>query len=388
MVEFHDDSRGKSALISGAEARVWKQMSQARGLIDAYLCSMDRKGGVYTRQAFCGLRLDSARLDRLYISEGADWVNLVEEVTHNSDQVVSDHIPVTIRCRLTSMDGTNWKPKSYFKMGDVLRREKKAMQEEQREMYDLRLEVSSIRKMLEEEEDPDILDLLKKAEGKLRILEQEEARIWRRGVRQGCPLAPYLFTFCTQVMMDMLRNAGIQGRLRGLNIKPDHCLLHQLFVDDTGIFLQANEQVFNNTRQVISSFEKASGARLNLQKSTVIPLSEHPVPTWLLQSGCQIATRQDRFRYLGVLTGIDVLDDEITQDIKLKYDRRLSHWTNKLLTWPEKTILCRNVLGTFPYFTLMTVGLCKKGLKMLQKVTRDFLWGENSNGRKKKPLLA
>ncbi|KAL3688474.1 hypothetical protein R1sor_014783 [Riccia sorocarpa] len=41
-----------------------------------------------------------------------------------------------------------------------------------------------------------------------------------------------------------------------------------------------------------------------------------------------------------------------------------------------------------PYFTLMTVGLSKQGTKLLQSVTRNFLWGENQQGRRKKPLLA
>ncbi|KAL3677078.1 hypothetical protein R1sor_027026 [Riccia sorocarpa] len=64
MVELSDDSKGKSALLSGAEARAWKQLVLTKGVVDAYLCSVARSGGLYTRQAFCGLRLDGAHLDR------------------------------------------------------------------------------------------------------------------------------------------------------------------------------------------------------------------------------------------------------------------------------------------------------------------------------------
>ncbi|KAL3691751.1 hypothetical protein R1sor_005402 [Riccia sorocarpa] len=86
----------------------------------------------------------------------------------------------------------------------------------------------------------------------------------------------------------------------------------------------------------LAEFEKASGARLNLQKTTVIPLFEGAVPAWLTETGYQIATTEDRFRYLGVLTGVDVLDQEITEDIRTKYHKRLHHWVNKMLTWPAK----------------------------------------------------
>ncbi|KAL3688486.1 hypothetical protein R1sor_014795 [Riccia sorocarpa] len=71
MVELQEDSRGKTALMAGAEARAWKQLTLRKGLIDAYLCATKMSGGVFTCQAFCGLRLDRARLDRFYISEGA-----------------------------------------------------------------------------------------------------------------------------------------------------------------------------------------------------------------------------------------------------------------------------------------------------------------------------
>ncbi|KAL3684995.1 hypothetical protein R1sor_003017 [Riccia sorocarpa] len=98
-----------------------------------------------------------------------------------------------------------------------------------------------------------------------------------------------------------------------------------------------------------------------------------------------IATTNDRLRYLGVLAGVNVSDEEISADIRAKYDKCLNHWANKILTWPEKMILCRSVLGVFPYFTLMTVGLHKQGMKALQKVTRDFLWGEVNREGKRNP---
>ncbi|KAL3683713.1 hypothetical protein R1sor_001735 [Riccia sorocarpa] len=228
-----------------------------------------------------------------------------------------------------------------------------------------------------------------KGTAKVHINQDFTARIHvKRGVRQGCPLAPYLFTFCTQVLMDMLTTARNEGRIQGLRINEGEDLLHQLFADDTGIFLQLSRETFQQTMNTLAEFEKASGARLNLQKTTVIPLFEGAVPAWLTETGCQIATTEDRFRYLGVLTGVDVLDQEITEDIRTKYHKRLHHWTNKMLTWPAKVILCRNVLGTLPFYTLMTVGLSMQGLKLLQATTRDFLWGENQTGRKKKPLIA
>ncbi|KAL3694615.1 hypothetical protein R1sor_008266 [Riccia sorocarpa] len=546
---------------------------------------------------------------------GAEWVHLIQQVDHHSDQVVSDHIPVVFTCQLTITDTENWRPKSYFKMGptlihrqgvlqkiktgwenhppdvgnaqrrwelawirvrEILRKEKKDMTGEHRGMHDLRLqivqalkevfqtltnsvspeqdqtvgqkpteeEIEKIAHILGTDKSPGldgvttelllhtwdfvkddccamidhfwttgkliqgtgiaVIKLLPKNQQKNRLknwrplslmslsykiiaklvaerirkykpdlvdpqqvgfiqgrnitsnllglrlakdwakatnqasiflkldfikaydridqgfllqtLEKigfgtESMKIFRgltcsgkakvhvnqdftgkiavqRGVRQGCPLAPYLFAISTQVLMDQLNDARARGLIRGIHISQDKSLLHQLFADDTGICLQLDEQNFLHNRNVLARFEIASGAKLNLHKTMAIPLFDGPSPHWLASSGCCVAQREDRFRYLGVLEGLDVMDEEIATNIKTRYDARINHWANRFLTWPEKTILCRNVLGAMPYHTLMTVGLSKLGMKQLQKSTREFLWGESQPGRKRKPLIA
>ncbi|KAL3686479.1 hypothetical protein R1sor_009053 [Riccia sorocarpa] len=59
-----------------------------------------------------------------------------------------------------------------------------------------------------------------------------------------------------------------------------------------------------------------------------------------------------------------------------------------MLTWPEKVLLCRNILGALPYYTLMTGRHVPPGLKLLQRTTAQFLWGSNEVGKSKKPLIA
>ncbi|KAL3684230.1 hypothetical protein R1sor_002252 [Riccia sorocarpa] len=91
-----------------------------------------------------------------------------------------------------------------------------------------------------------------------------------RVVRQGCPLAPLLFALTTQPLMRALREAERQGLIQGLNIGDGRTLFHQLFADDTGICITAEESQFDKLREVIREFEIASGACLNLQKSLVM----------------------------------------------------------------------------------------------------------------------
>ncbi|KAL3684298.1 hypothetical protein R1sor_002320 [Riccia sorocarpa] len=215
----------------------------------------------------------------------------------------------------------------------------------------------------------------------------EEFQI-ERGVRQGCPLAPLLFAMTTQPLMSALRAEERRGNIRGLNIGDGQTLLHQLFADDTGICITAEERQFETLKEVIKEFEMASGARLNLQKSIVMQLKPRQPPPWMEQSGCEIAVPGRNFRYLGVATSSPIDERAITEEIVQKMMKKLKHWSNRLLSWPAKTILLKHVLAATPLYQLLSVGLCRDGLEELEKLCRNFLWGWNEEGNPKHALIA
>ncbi|KAL3689560.1 hypothetical protein R1sor_015869 [Riccia sorocarpa] len=130
----------------------------------------------------------------------------------------------------------------------------------------------------------------------------------RRGVRQGCPLAPLLFALCSQPFMSMLRRAELAGRIRGLQIAPGKSLLHQLFADDTGICIEDKEEYFTELQLILNRYELASGARINIQKSLVMPLGQATVPDWVRTIGCEVAKGRRHFKYLGICVGVEVSD--------------------------------------------------------------------------------
>ncbi|KAL3679848.1 hypothetical protein R1sor_022804 [Riccia sorocarpa] len=209
-----------------------------------------------------------------------------------------------------------------------------------------------------------------------------------RGVRQGCPLAPLLFAMTTQPLMRALREEERLGNIKGLNIGDSHSLLHQLFADDTGICITAEEGQFERLKAVIKEFENASGACLNLQKSIVMQLKPRDQPDWMGNTGCEIAGPGSSFKYLGVATSSPVDEKTITEEIVQKLMKKLKHWSNRLLSWPAKTILLRHVLAATPLYQLMSVGLCKDGLEELERLCRNFLWGWNEDGNPKHALVA
>jgi hypothetical protein len=91
-----------------------------------------------------------------------------------------------------------------------------------------------------------------------------------RGVRQGCPLAPLLYSLITQPLMLLLKEKTRIGCIQGLDIRAEQQLICQLFADDTSIFFEATEESFRHVMKKIRVFEQISGAKVNLEKSKLI----------------------------------------------------------------------------------------------------------------------
>ena len=83
--------------------------------------------------------------------------------------------------------------------------------------------------------------LYRNGSSKVLIAGRKGARIFlTRSIRQGCPLAPFLFLFIIEAMSSFFNSQG--ANLHGLSIPNSRkSLLDSEFADDTMLYLQGNE---------------------------------------------------------------------------------------------------------------------------------------------------
>ncbi|KAL3679123.1 hypothetical protein R1sor_022079 [Riccia sorocarpa] len=210
----------------------------------------------------------------------------------------------------------------------------------------------------------------------------------QRGVRQGCPIAPMLFTLSTQPLMELLQKAQVRGQLQGLEAGNGMQVLDALFADDTDLLLHADEENWQKATEIIHKFEVMSGARLNVSKSLVIPIGFKEPPDWLRRTGCKLALEGEVWSYLGCPIGIDLSEEQVMQWMLDRMTKRLSHWTNRLLTWESRTVMARHILMAIPTYALMTLGLTTDGYAELARVCSRFIWGANREGADRKAMIA
>jgi hypothetical protein len=88
-----------------------------------------------------------------------------------------------------------------------------------------------------------------------------------RLIRQGCPLAPYLFILATDVLDYML--ADPKHGVEGLSLPKGGMIRDQTF-DDTALYLKGTPANMDRAQEVLKTFCRASGAKVNWSKSAAI----------------------------------------------------------------------------------------------------------------------
>jgi hypothetical protein len=87
-------------------------------------------------------------------------------------------------------------------------------------------------------------------------------------VRQGCPLAPYLFILATNVLGYMMVDP--KYRVEGLALPRGGLIRDQTFVDNIAFYLQGSPSNLDKAQDVLHIFCQASEAKINWHKLAVI----------------------------------------------------------------------------------------------------------------------
>jgi hypothetical protein len=88
------------------------------------------------------------------------------------------------------------------------------------------------------------------------------------GVRQGCPWAHFLFFVGIEPLACALKN---NSSVNGIDLPDGKTLLYSGYGDDTTLFLSSLEDL-HKCVSTFNIYSKYSGMKLNLSKSTVVPL--------------------------------------------------------------------------------------------------------------------
>jgi hypothetical protein len=199
----------------------------------------------------------------------------------------------------------------------------------------------------------------------------------QRGVRQGCPLSPYLFIIAMEMMNRWLRKVMEGYELRD---KDNNNLLINQFADDTSIMLNESRGALRLLFKNLETYGLISGLKINIEKTEIITLGEIKREDLPKQHRKYI---KNQVKYLGAIITTDEKEttklnmDEATK----KIDQLINTWKNRKMPISGKIAIIKSLLiPQLTYYISIMTSPTKEQIKEINKKLYNFI----NNGKNEK----
>ncbi|KAK9927793.1 hypothetical protein M0R45_024959 [Rubus argutus] len=203
-----------------------------------------------------------------------------------------------------------------------------------------------------------------------------------RGLRQGDPLSPFLFTLVVDVLSRLLEKAKETKIIEGLVVGRERVeVSHLQFADDTIFLASGCEQSWCNLLSIIECFGSMSGMKINKAKCSLVGINVEAGKVERLANlwGCTVGSWP--MKYLGLPLGGNPRASTFWNPVVEKVEKRLQSWKMAFLSRGGRLTLIQAVLENLPTYYLSLFKLPKGVARKIESMLRNFLWegiGEDS----------
>ena len=204
-----------------------------------------------------------------------------------------------------------------------------------------------------------------------------------RGLRQGDPLSPFLFILAVEALNVVFLEARNKSIFLGAEVGKDKVpISHLQFADDALIVGHWSLPNARNLSRILTCFHLASGLKINFNKSKLfgIGVSSSEVNSIASSIGCQPSLLP--CTYLGLPIGANMSRYGNWSSLIDRFQKRLSNWKTKTLSYGGRLTLIKSVLGSLGVYFFSTFKAPISILKKLESIRRDFFWGGSSDTKK------
>ena len=205
-----------------------------------------------------------------------------------------------------------------------------------------------------------------------------------RGIRQGDSLSPYLFLLCLEGLHRMIHKAASNGDIQGISIcRNGTKLTHLFFADDSLLFCRATSHDCQKMLEILSSYDRVSGQKLNRDKTTLFFSKSTPIDMQQkIMDDLGVTTLKNYDKYLGLPSMVGRNKRVSFEHLKQRVWKRLKGWEGKLLSQAGREVLIKSVIQAIPTYTMscfkLPVTLCHE----LESLVWKFWWGQRGDRRK------
>ena len=190
-------------------------------------------------------------------------------------------------------------------------------------------------------------------------------------MRQGCPLSPYLFILCAEVLANAVRK---DENIRSINIANVECKLSQ-YADNTTMIVDGSELSLSRTLLLLDNFAISSGLKINYEKTKALWIGSYKDRGFSIPSSKPITWARDKVYALGVLFSTsEINESSINFREKIeKMKKIMSSWSARNLTLLGKIAILKSRVVSQIVYLLSSLPSPPGVIKEINCLLYDFL---------------
>ena len=198
----------------------------------------------------------------------------------------------------------------------------------------------------------------------------------QRSLRQGDPLAPFLFNIVTKGLNGLMRMALEENLYKGYLVGANNVPISILqYADDTIFFGEACMENVEAINVMLRSFELVSGLKINFAKSSFGAFRVTDQWKQLAANYLNCSLMAFPFVYLGIPIGANPRRGRMWDSIIHKCERKLSKWKQRYISFGGRVTLIQSVLTSITIYLFSFFRVPQSVAAKLVKIQRRFLWG-------------
>lgn len=211
-----------------------------------------------------------------------------------------------------------------------------------------------------------------------------------RGLRQGCPLSPYLFILMAESLskaLDYNRRAGLITGIKFAHGTKN--INHSQFADDTLLMGGASTIIARRFKRILDQFMECSGGKISQDKSCIYGwnVSAHKIQSIANILEVSYKLEWTHFTYLGMPVSKGPLKTETWNTILDKIKRKIQQWGTMWLNPAGRLVLLKSGLISLPIYRFTLLQAPMNFHHKLEKALRFFLWQGGKAEKKKFNLV-
>eukprot|EP00253_Pinus_taeda_P009325 PITA_09325 len=207
-----------------------------------------------------------------------------------------------------------------------------------------------------------------------------------RGLRQGCPLSPFLYILMADSLSRKLTQEQQSGTIPGIRIVQGVSPMnHALFADDSLLLGGASMRIAKSFKTILQKYCSVTGALISERKSAVYGWNtdQQTIQRIASELGFKGYAKWDKIKYLGLPLTMGSNHNNLWEEVISKFNKKIAAWGGVWLTTGGKLTLIRSVLSALPTFQATLLMAPRQIADQISCLMRNFLWnvGKGNSNR-------